>query len=408
MRLNFKKISEYTVYFITFIGFHAVTALMMAFDLNESRTYTIPMRILVVILMFYLIVKKRYKLNNDRIIYLLLGSFFAFYFFKISVEMMRGTKGLFIPAYEFMLYSIIYCIIPFIFFSQPKKNEDYNSMFMAILWSGIFFSLVSLYHFIKISVSQGHYERFSTKIDPLTFSYVGALLIGVCTMKLLFDKSFREHKKTLVFAIICGIIPFLIGGSRGPIIALIIPILFAIFYYYKLKIKRRFINYFFFVVIAVIVASLFFGDTSFKRLFNLFSDLEKNSGEVIRLDIWKESFNQFLHSPVWGDSIQKHGGSYPHNLIIEVLMATGVIGFIPYFLLLLFGMNRSIKIIRRNPSQSWISFFFILAFLMGMLSGNICSDIWYWSSMGLVYSVDLNLNRSPEESLELLNINGPE
>ena len=171
----------------------------------------------------------------------------------------------------------------------------------------------------------------------------------------------------------------------------------------KIRVKPKHLIYSLIGIILFTVAISIFGDLSFKRLFNIFHDLATGSGEVVRLDIWKGSFNQFLDSPVWGDSVQRKGGSYPHNLIIEVLMSTGIIGFVPYFTLLIFGITRSVKIIKRDPSKSWIFLFFTLTFLMGMFSGNIVTDIWFWSSLALVFSVDLETNTEGDTVPDLIN-----
>ena len=404
MKFRLIRTSSFIVYFLNFIGFSAFIAFVMAMGFTEdSRVYTIPLRLTEIFFIIFLFIVNKYRPSADKGIYIMLLWFFLFYFFKIFLDMKRGTQGLHIPISEFYLYSIVYCILPFMFFSQRKSIEDYRLMFRAIYISGILFSVGSILIFVKATITHGHYDRFKSVFDPLTFSYTGALLIGICLMQLIFNKTDFIKKSSLMVGIFFGIMPFLIGGSRGPILALILPLLFVLFYTRKIRVKPKHLIYSLIGIILFTVAISIFGDLSFKRLFNIFHDLATGSGEVVRLDIWKGSFNQFLDSPVWGDSVQRKGGSYPHNLIIEVLMSTGIIGFVPYFTLLIFGITRSVKIIKRDPSKSWIFLFFTLTFLMGMFSGNIVTDIWFWSSLALVFSVDLETNTEGDTVPYLIN-----
>ena len=383
------KATLYLVSFISFIGFTAIIFFVMSLGIIEdSRLYTIPLRVFSVVLMIVYVLLTNFKPSYVKIGYFLFFSFFLFYFFKVILEIINGNPELHMPGHEFILYSIMYAIIPFLFFSQKKKDIDYETIFNALYYSGVLFTIVSFFYYTSIKLTHGNFDRFHSAFDPIIISYNGALLIGICAIRLITDREYQRKRKLFVGCLF-GAIPFLIGGSRGPILSLILPLAFAMLYYNDLKIK---FSFFLYIILAVFTLSLlaqWLGSLSFERLFNLQKDLAEGTGEVIRLEIWFTSINQFLNSPIWGDSIQKHGGSYPHNLILEVLMSTGIIGFIPYFILLLIGLKRSVSLIKIKPSLSWIFIFFFISLLMGMLSGNLSSDIYYWSSLALVYSVNL-------------------
>ena len=309
------------------------------------------------------------------------------------MEMVVGTADTHIPPYEYLLYTIIYLFFPFLYFSQRKSHLSFEPLFKAILYSGILFSIVMIIRFIQIRMEYDRFDRFLLGFDPLTISYVGSLVVGICFSRLVFNRNY-ENTRLLLAGILFGLCPFLLGGSRGPIIALVIPILFAYMYRTRIVITKKSLWYGLLIVIALTVALIIFGDIAFERLNNIFNDLASKSGDVRRLRIWNIALSQFLESPVWGDSIQINYLDYPHNLILEVLMSTGILGFIPFFILMGLGLYKSFIILRRYPSLIWLYIFFFQALIMGMLSGTVYNNIWYWASLALIFSIDTSeINR---------------
>lgn len=402
MRFNFIRKISYFIDFLSVNGIYAITALVIALNLNiESRYYTVPFRLLVTVSIILILILKHFKPCQNSSVYLLFFWFFAFYWFKIVVEMTHVNTKFHIPPYEYLLYSIIYVIFPFLYYSQKKSDEAFEQLFRAILISGFFFAVITIFIFFQSSLKYGKFNRYLLGMDPLTISYVGSLLIGISFSRLLFNTSYR-NTRFLLAGILIGICPFLIGGSRGPILALIIPFILAFLSRIRLTIKKKSIKYLIFLIIALVSALTVFGSIAFERLNHIFIDIASKSQDVKRLWIWETAFKQFLHSPVFGDSIQVKGVDYPHNLIIEVLMSVGIVGFIPFFILMCLGIYKSFRILKFHPSCAWLYIFFFQALIMGMLSGNVYSNIWYWSSLALVFSVNIkreNVKISDNDSI---------
>lgn len=126
----------------------------------------------------------------------------------------------------------------------------------------------------------------------------------------------------------------------------------------------------------------------FDRLLNSFFNIKDDASNVERLAQWVSAWNQFLSSPLIGDSIQCDIPPYPHNIFLEVLMALGIIGMIPFLSIFYFAFKKAIYIVRYRPDYNWIIILFLHGFTMNLISGAIYSSITLWGGMGLIFSVD--------------------
>src|SRR5690606_11223193 len=93
------------------------------------------------------------------------------------------------------------------------------------------------------------------------------------------------------------------------------------------------------------------GSGLFYRFFSISESVETGSSSSIRLNIWNTSFNQFLSYPILGDKLKVDDwGGYPHNIVVEVLQTTGVLGFIPFLILISRALILCFKNFKRNKS----------------------------------------------------------
>lgn len=377
--------------FIYFFGFYCVIGFFsLSFPTIPSRLYTIPLWIITLLLALIYVLKYRFRLSVNKSIYTVAFLFFSIYLLRAVYEILFKNAGnnLFL---EIPFYFIVCAIVPFIYFSQNKTNKNFELLLNAIYFGGIIFSLICLLFFIKQILANGQFNRDLVPINPLLISYTGSLFVGICMSKLIFDKWVKQHTKFII-GIVLGFIPLLIGGSRGPILVLFLPLLFVLYYKNRFIISKRvfifIIGFLFFLSIAI----YFFGGLAIERLLNIYKDIANNDASVSRLTIWSDAFKMFMESPIFGHSLIMQNGLYPHNLFLEVLMATGIVGFIPFFVLIYFSIIRGLIIFRRNNNLVWVPFFLFQIVLSSLLSFNIYSTFWFWLAVGLIWAVDVNDN----------------
>lgn len=381
---------KYLIPFFSFIGFYAVIAFFNVLGFNENTLfYTFPTRLLVVILMIIVILAKHFKPSKSSVSYLLFIIFFGFYFLRVISESFIKDSDFYIQPYEIIVYSIIYVIIPFFYFSQKKTNEDFKRIFYSIITSGIIFSVFAIYLYVQFKFS-GKSWRSALPFNPLIFSYPGALLAGVSLSRIAFRSDPLPRKELLLylFATILGLIILFIGTSRGPFIALILTFLIYFIYFKKLKIKKSYLIYSIVSVLVLVFLDSKFGFGTIQRVFGTLNDISEGKPGAVRIDIWGSALKQFIKSPLIGSSIQTESGAKAHNILLEVLMSTGILGFLPFLFLMILGIKKSFNLIKQYPEYAWVSIFFSQALIKNMLSGALYNSILYWSGLALLLSLN--------------------
>jgi len=144
-----------------------------------------------------------------------------------------------------------------------------------------------------------------------------------------------------------------VTGTRGPFLMLASALLVMVYLY------RRQVN-----LKAVIIVALFLGITilAFRYYLSIsrgmvaerFGLAEIQKGIMDRVEMIKVSLKGWANSPILGTgpgdfAVQMEGANimrYPHNVILEVLNELGLIGLIPYLVLLYYGF-RSMKLLSR-------------------------------------------------------------
>ena len=386
----------YIIFFLTFIGFYSVLLVGINFGLSGfTRTLSIPMRMVIglsCIIIFFLSLKRKTP-------YLKYFLFFSFlYLIRIYIDILYN-EYFYISYPELVFYFLSFCVIPFISISKFDFTKiDFQKLYLVFLISALIFSSLTVLFYGRFL---GEVRRLSTNIvgedviSPLTLSYCSSLIIGVSLIYTIYNKTTWQIKILSYIAILLSIIPFFLGASRGGIIALFIP--FILIAFSQLSIKN-FIKYLF--VFIILASALIFFDDYFQsglldRFFSTTEAIETGDTSDIRFYIWKSSLSQFYSSPFFGDKLNTDAiNHYPHNIFIEVLQTTGLLGFIPFSILVFKGVNVSLRVFKQFPQYSWLAFIFLQSLIQHVFSGALYSAAWFWTSLAFILSLNLFLKRN--------------
>ena len=401
MILKHSKLSSgflYTTIFLTFIGSFIILLILSNVGLTSlSRFFTIPVRLLIVLGLGVVFILNS-KIKNRSSINLMIW-FSLMYLFRIAMDVIQNNQyG--IGYQEVFLYFLSFGCLPFIFATRIQLNEHFlKIIFNAILVSSFIFALLAatLYkQFIGSSIG-----RLSTGtageevLSPLILSYCGALAIGVIVSFLFENASSLRLKIFCISTIALSVIPFFLGASRGSLIALFVPFLMIMIS----KKRNIFANVKIIVLILLSMVILFylaqsFGSNLFDRLSNTDKDISQGNSSAVRTVIWKQSWAQFTQHPIAGDKFQVVGFPfYPHNIIIEALQTTGILGALPLLLLIIKGLIASLKVLKFEPRYSWVAVIFIQSLVQNMFSGALYNASWFWFSLALVITLNVSIER---------------
>ena len=292
-----------------------------------------------------------------------------------------------------MMYGSI--IIPLLGISIVRiKKENigkwifYASLFQSIAILFIFFFLygASLQAFVSRYYVATIFEEFDlgNPISPIVISRAGGIL-AFCSILV---RDVNKWFKFLCFGL--GVMLLLLGSSRGPLIAFIFCFIIIGYNYIR---KGEFEAIALKIIgIAMLTGVLLFAADHYVENINLGSVnrlkgvLESSGKGEQRLYTWTAAWEQFKSSPIIGDKIvEDYTYTYPHNIILEILMSVGLIGFIPFFMANLIAIRKFFNLMRNNNLIVALLFFYMV--IGAMVSGGIITSPDYWMSFILILAV---------------------
>jgi len=237
----------------------------------------------------------------------------------------------------------------------------------------------------------GRFDANST-VNTIIYGKTG------CALAIVAIYGFRNYKfkfSKLIFSILLliGVLSIMRSGSRSPVV-----ILLAVTAFYFVT------NFSFIKGLLIIGISILFLWLSLGILIELSeligSDIVTRIVASIedgdssgRNNIYLNVIDIIKDSPFFGSfyliSSGVGKGAYPHNHFLEVFMTTGLLGGVPYVLMVLISLRKSFTLLSKKHSSGWIALLYIQALLYGMFSGNLYSAEDFWGLCYFVLSVDI-------------------
>lgn len=402
-KLNRQQFWEGMIGLLNFTGYYIFLMLIIAAGfITQSRIFTIPLRLLAVILCVYFLSKAKVSLLTKGLFFKLFVMFWVFYLVRVIYDTQFTGYTFSMEANDYIFYSVAICIIPGLYFLAPKSLPVLNLMEQFLRVGGAFFCVLCIFIYLPKFSTQGHgrlsqIDDMDGILSPLAASYVSAMAMSLALIKLFNAKEMKV--KILNMAIIgMSVPPFLMGASRGGLIAVVIPFVMEAIFTRKYK---RLVVCALGAILVILPLMIKFsesiGSSFFDRVGNMVEDASGETSAGARTIIWKTSLEQFADSPIWGNFIEntvsKH---YSHNILIEALMATGVIGFGLLLVMIILGFKVSLAIFRnRMQDYYWIPTIFFQCFCQYMVSGSIWGASWFWCALCL--TISLTKTQAPAE-----------
>jgi hypothetical protein len=378
---------------LIFTGFLFVSILPKFFGMADA-SFSILFRAVVFLLAISIIIftafsSNVYTINLSAfklfIFFWIIYSFRIFYDLIYSEIIFDSQKSIF----EYFQYAFGVVLIPSVavmFLDSKKIDFDFVLKWIyRILFVVLFFALFTRGNNVSGRSTDG------LEIGILSFGQYGTSL---CLLSFyLFNRNKYNFISNLyIIGFLIGFISIFISASKSPFVALlIVTIIFSSFKFgrYKLLVISSFLSILFYNFFFDIMFFLnhYFQSTFLQRLLYFFELGTDNAREKLL----KKGFDAFIDNPFFGKSMLFDKGifkgTYPHNLIIEAFMATGLFGGLFFLFYIIKCLKISIKLIINNSQISWISLFFFQFFIFGMFSGNLFKSNLFWYSSILIITV---------------------
>jgi len=389
-RLKIQSFLLFISHFFNFAGYYFFLVILSNLGMIAfSRAMTIPIRVLILACLCCILLMNGKVYVRPPIRWFMLFS--GIYIGRVIVEMMRMTVY-HIDTSEFLLYFLAFGALPLLIVSSMNLcDRDYHVIKWSLLVSGLLLSVATLVYYRGLIGSVGRISeaisREENYISPLALSYCGTLSIGIGISYLMQSKIGRWSKFLVFIFVLFSLVPFFLGASRGSIFALFLPFVIMFLSRGNAVANIRLVVIMLLAGVAGIYLSELFGSSLVGRFTSMKADIAQGNESAIRLEMWKAALLQFADNPIFGDALEVRAFRfYPHNIVLEVLMSTGIVGFIPFAALLIHAFRRTVFIFRNDPANSWMGIVFIQSFIQNMFSGSLYGASWFWASLGLLYS----------------------
>ena len=342
---------------------------------------------------------KNFNFFSTQIAYLLFVIFFIFYFIRLylDIEVYRIHEITVLSRSYLYLFSVGITIIPMFSVATINKIDfDYFNKKLLLLLK-IIGVLLFINFFADKYINRDAVYVYRYIVSKEGFDYFDAISIAVYGGLLIIMTLLNNDNNFLKY-IYTGIGAFLVvsTASRGPIVAILITILFVIIF----KEKKITVKYLYFIIsVAIAVGINFlvsqmmekyykFGNPLLHRIQNFTED----QSTISRSKLIRESISQFMEKPFFGSHFFViESKMYAHNFILDVLISTGIFGL----LLIIPGIFLfSKKLLISFPVISFcvLGLYF---FLNAQLSGAIynLAELWAFFSIIILYPTE-QLNKT--------------
>ncbi len=290
--------------------------------------------------------------------------------------------------------------IPFLAIAIYARRIDTHKLLVAswvMLFFSAFLSFVLLFkifgglspelfmHRMTLETDKG-----SNSINPITISLYGSTLALLSFYFLLFKNTFP--KLLLVFSFTIGFSLLLMGASRGPQVTFFVCLFYVLGTYIfrkrksmRSKVRLFSLSGFVFMILAYFISLI---DLDKILMFNRFANIGKglSSDTKAREVNWQRAVDQFLSSPIIGDAYiirpwnNMGYGTYPHNIYFETFMATGIIGALILFSVLISFTFNKVK----NINQVAVYMLFLIPAISSSFSSSLFFNPNFWSALALM------------------------
>ncbi|WP_150121347.1 O-antigen ligase family protein, partial [Sulfitobacter sp. HI0023] len=337
-------------------------------------------------------------------------AFWAAYFSRLYISLHILGEPTTFPASHYWIWSVGATFIPSLAVLTSYKPVFAESLHRSFSCVAPFATAVLLAAggttITTLSGELADHNRWNTdSLNPISMGHIGVttFLLGV---SLFFNgvSDFKHRNRVLLafFAIGLGALLTIYANSRGPLVALVAALGLMLVAGVQ---KRRT----WWLVFAMGLASafawrtiaevLFANDGIFDRISAIQAGNDLSS--IYRMISFAGAWDQFTQNPIFGNAIEEQRTQYyPHNVLLESLMATGLIGSIPFIGITVLALYSAWRILRRGAGDLWIGLLTVQYITAHQFSGALYNSTTMWMTIALAIAHYAS-TRSPRHAVAI-------
>lgn len=370
------------------IGFSLLSGLTANFG-GDNTLFSVFFRALAAGIAITLFMN-RFNVKKRLILWLFL-TFWSVYFVRLYVSLHLLAEPVSRSPETYWIWSVGACFLPSMAILVSHDTASLERLrqppiILSIL-AGICLLAAGSTNMTGMSGEIYDINRLNIKsLNPISMGHAGVtvLLLSVGTITI----CKRDPSKIFVglVGIMLGATLVLLANSRGPIVSLVITL--GIFLLARLRHRSTYLlgGLIFAVASYVVIQfpALLFGDSG---TFSRFTTISSNGdlAAISRFISYRGALDQFVGSPLLGDGIEERiTQQYPHNVILEAFMATGVLGGGPFLLIFVTAIRSAWGLIQLNSQLAWVGLVALQQLIGVQFSGSLWATNTMWVMMILV------------------------
>ena len=388
---------------IFFVGFDFVTSFASLFiaDIDEhSQLITIPFRafaLVISLLVLIINLKNKIKPNFSLIclfFYLFLLTIRLFYDFGIrnDIDTFRSDRMQVILLFGSMFINTLAV-------AKSYTNINLNVTFKYIY---IFYAVILLINYLTVQEFSIESILIQKQVgtgvrNTIATGYIAAIFILISFHYYLKTSTSNLYKIIFIPIIFIATIILLRAGSRGPLLSVFIGII--LYFSFKRKNSFKIIMYSF---LSLSLLTFFYSEI-LSAIFKISPVMAERieytflEGDKSRIEYFNAGIEGFLNNPFTGSYAFVYTPfewyEYPHQLVIEAFMATGIFGGIALIVVLVGVAKHSIISIQKNSGNVWLALIVVTYIVRALSAGSI-----YFGEYPIVFTFIL-LTQYPKADL---------
>ncbi len=287
----------------------------------------------------------------------------------------------------YFYFNVIFFLIPCCLFPGKKAM---GNIFKQGSIVGVFLIILTL---IIVFTSNGQMDRFdpSGRGNVIWFPRVMGLVIFFLYYVYLISKNNAIKVFTVLF-IIAAVFLINIGGSRGPLVALLGSVIFYLMIIYRGSLYKKVLLAAVSGITAIVATVLIL-----PHVVARFTEVSDDASGMLRIYSAVQSWHFFKLSPLFGHGTGSFSALvnerllYPHNIFLEMAMENGMIMLILFSSLLFYTFLKLFqqRKMAETKNERYVFDVGILIFLFGLINAQFSGDIPHnplvWFSAGMAF-----------------------
>lgn len=373
-------------------GYPIVAVVPLLIDI-PPRIITVPFRTVVLLLSLYAIM--RYVILGRRrmrsVFWPMFLAFWLLYVARIAWDTLFVHRVMLIGPLDLWLQSLGMMFIPTVAVTMEADEAVWiragRWTTVAVAFAAFTASIGNLAALREGGMDAVLAGRVGTDVlSPIFYGHLGVSLV-LLLLYWVFDAR-PGVLGWVACAVGCvgGIAVAVLSGSRGPLLALVVGGIALLAAHWARG--RRLTALF---VIAGCGVVLWWGVTGFGeelglatlgRIQSALAGLADQSGQL-HLRMLHDAWLQFMGSPFTGSAVVEIGsGEYPHNVVVESFMATGVLGGALFCGLLGISAVSAWRLIRSGRASVWVAVLYAQYLAFALTAGALYLSNHMWMLMG--------------------------